>query len=386
MKKLIAELRKENSIKYVLSNDDEPYAFGEFDIDECCTGDIYCGAVRERHQNSNAYFCNIGEKRTGYFPSSKCKTGDFLLLQVKNAPHGTKGATLSEMIYFNGRYTVCEFVPVRKSADNSPKTIIKLSKKLPQDSFFDWLRVEINMLADSFADAYNGYCLNIIVRTEAGDFLNNGNDDISPILDEVTDNIKKFSECLVLFDNTSENKAVGKIYSCGFLSYINGIYRVASFDEICVSDPPLVSLIMNEPARLRAGLNVLPVSKNGYSLFELNNAARKLPSLLGRTVTLKSGAELVIEKTEAMTVIDVNASSSKLSHFEVNREAAVEIMRQLQLRNIGGIIMCDFINTDEEKSLELLELLNVLSKEDYTLCEVCGLTKLGIVEISRKRS
>lgn len=126
-----------------------------------------------------------------------------------------------------------------------------------------------------------------------------------------------------------------------------------------------------------------------YSLFAVKNVSSQLASLTGRRVWLPSGGNIVIEKTEAMTVIDVNsgkASGNKAQHLSVNLEAAREIMRQLRLRDIGGAVVCDFINMSPGEDEKVLECLKMLSKRDFGKPCVHGITKLGLVEISRKRS
>lgn len=126
-----------------------------------------------------------------------------------------------------------------------------------------------------------------------------------------------------------------------------------------------------------------------YSLFEVKNVTSQLASLTGRRVWLPSGGNIVIETTEALTVIDVNsgkATGNKASPFSVNMEAAREIMRQLRLRNIGGAIVCDFIGMSDQDSEKVLETLKILAKNDFGKPKVYGFTKLGLAEIGRKRS
>ena len=114
---------------------------------------------------------------------------------------------------------------------------------------------------------------------------------------------------------------------------------------------------------------------------------------LHRVVYLNSGASIVIEPTEALTVIDVNSgkaiSGKKLSEetfFAINIEAAKEIAAQIRLRNISGIILIDFINlADKNKEECLKEELKILLKEDSVPTEVVDITKLGLMEITRKK-
>ena len=126
---------------------------------------------------------------------------------------------------------------------------------------------------------------------------------------------------------------------------------------------------------------VLEENKDIFDLYRVNNQIEKC---LNKKVWLKSGGYLIIEKTEALTVIDVNTGkftgNLKLDEtvYKTNIEAAVEICKQLKLRDIGGIIIIDFIDMHKDKYKE--ELLKILEEElqkDKRKSEVLGMTKLG---------
>lgn len=129
------------------------------------------------------------------------------------------------------------------------------------------------------------------------------------------------------------------------------------------------------------------------SIFNYYHVEEELKKLDGRIVELKSGGFLVIDKTEAMTVIDVNTGkfvgSANLAEtvYRMNLEAADEIMRQLRLRDIGGIIIVDFIDMDKPSQKEqLLERLRKQAQQDRTKTNIVDITSLGLVEITRKKS
>ena len=126
-----------------------------------------------------------------------------------------------------------------------------------------------------------------------------------------------------------------------------------------------------------------------YSLFDVKQISSQLSSLTGRRVWLPSGGNIVLEKTEALTVIDVNSGKAvghKAAPLAVNLEAACEIMRQLRLRDLGGAVVCDFIGMKADEGEKVLETLKTLAKKDFAKPRVYGFTALGLVEISRKRS
>ena len=128
-------------------------------------------------------------------------------------------------------------------------------------------------------------------------------------------------------------------------------------------------------------------------LFQEYQVERELEKLGARQVELKSGGFLVIDKTEALTVIDVNTGSfvgrSSLADtvYQLNLEAATEIMKQIRLRDIGGIIIVDFIDMDSEEQKEnLLQNMRELTAKDRTKMSIVDITSLGLVEITRKKS
>jgi ribonuclease G len=128
-------------------------------------------------------------------------------------------------------------------------------------------------------------------------------------------------------------------------------------------------------------------------LFDLYNVETEIERALSRRVELKSGGTLVIDQTEAMTTIDVNTGGFVGSRnfddtvFKTNLEAAQAIARQLRLRNLGGIIIVDFIDmhSDEHRAAVLDELRRALAR-DRTRMTVSGFTALGLVEMTRKRT
>ncbi|MBE3518775.1 MAG: Rne/Rng family ribonuclease [Firmicutes bacterium] len=137
---------------------------------------------------------------------------------------------------------------------------------------------------------------------------------------------------------------------------------------------------------------VIYYRKKGTPLFSLYGVEEAVNSALSRQVWLKSGGYLVIDKTEALTVIDVNTGKYVGSHdlaetvFRTNMEACTEIAKQLRLRDIGGIIIIDFIDmTNPEHKNAVLRKLEEELRKDHTKTTVLGLTGLGLVEMTRKK-
>ena len=125
------------------------------------------------------------------------------------------------------------------------------------------------------------------------------------------------------------------------------------------------------------------------SLSTLYSVSARLKEATSKVIWLKSGANIVIEETSAFTVIDVNSAKKDTkntnSFLEIDKEAAQEIFRQMNLRNLSGIILIDFINLEREEYKILLDELNDLVKTQKSFTKVVDITALGIAEITRKK-
>ena len=131
---------------------------------------------------------------------------------------------------------------------------------------------------------------------------------------------------------------------------------------------------------------------NSVGVFEYYNIESKIEKAIQKKVWLRNGGYLIIDQTEALTVIDVNTGKFVGSRnledtvLKTNLEAAQEIAHQIRLRDIGGIIIIDFIDMSEEASKDkVLEILRSALKKDRTKTNVLGFTGLGLVEMTRKR-
>ncbi|MFQ8703107.1 MAG: ribonuclease E/G [Eisenbergiella sp.] len=126
-------------------------------------------------------------------------------------------------------------------------------------------------------------------------------------------------------------------------------------------------------------------------MFQLYGLSTTLDEALSKRVWLKSGGYLVIEPTEALTVIDVNTGKfdgkkkTEETFALINREAAQETARQMRLRNLSGIIIVDFINQEKAEAGRLLEFFRECCKKDTVPVRVVDMTPLGLVEITRKK-
>lgn len=128
-------------------------------------------------------------------------------------------------------------------------------------------------------------------------------------------------------------------------------------------------------------------------IFDLFNVEEEIQKALGRKVELKSGGYLIFDQTEAMTTVDINTGAF-VGHrnleetiFKTNLEAATAIGRQLRLRNLGGIIIIDFIDMeDPDHQRQVLRTLERVLEKDHAKCKLTGVSDLGLVEMTRKRT
>ncbi len=169
---------------------------------------------------------------------------------------------------------------------------------------------------------------------------------------------------------------------------IDKVFKRDEYDEIVTDITVIKDLISGHFSNVRF------YEDSSFSLNKLYSLRTLLDEALARKVWLKSGGFLIFDHTEALTVIDVNSgkavpSKSKdkeAATVELNKEAAIEVCRQLRLRNLSGIMIADFINmNDEADKEEILEILRSESEKDTEKVMVIDFTPLGLAEITRKK-
>ena len=167
----------------------------------------------------------------------------------------------------------------------------------------------------------------------------------------------------------------------------------AEYREVLTDDPEIFQKLSEREHPLLQAKSLRFYEDPAISLRLLYSLERGMEDALGTRVWLRCGGYLVIEPTEAMTVIDVNSGKNEAkkmgedTYYQVNLEAAEEVARQLRLRNLSGIIIVDFINmAKKERQTALLEHLRSLTAEDPLHPRVVDMTPLGLVEITRKKT
>ena len=191
-----------------------------------------------------------------------------------------------------------------------------------------------------------------------------------------------------------------KVYFTCLLKPSEAVYEVleqmadpSEYSEILTDDPQIYRQLSEGDHPLLKQKSIRFYDDPAISLRLLYSLERGMEEALDTRVWLKCGGYLVIEPTEAMTVIDVNSGKNEAkkagedTYYQVNLEAAEEVARQLRLRNLSGIIIVDFINmAEKERQKELLETLKNLTAGDPQHPRIVDMTPLGLVEITRKKS
>lgn len=348
-----------NSVLYSYQDDDRPIEIRLF-TDKCISlNSIYNGRVSDIKHNIDASFVELVGNVKGFLPGCTHKAGENVLVQVERDGTKTKDVRLTEEISIAGQYCV---VYLKKGG-------IKVSAKIPSD-----IRKNItSRLKQDFSENLHM----TIIRTNACDA------DYGIVKTEILEITKKIED----IDKYSKCRTKSLLYKPEeeWLSTVKGVYR-DKLDEIVTDDPDILSRLKE------CGFNSRFYEDNLLSLIKLYSLESRLKDATSKNVWLKCGGYLVIEPTEALVSIDVN--SGKISTgkdkdetiLKVNLEAASEVLKQLRLRNLSGIIIVDFINMNNAKDdATLLQHLRDEADKDPIKTQIHGITSLGLVEITRMK-
>lgn len=344
-------------------------------------GNIYVGKVKNIVKNIDAAFVEIKKDVLCFLPLSeaedaifanqkkepKLAIGDELLVQVLKDEVKTKAPVVSTNLNFTGRY----FVLTTKRKDQ-----IGISNKLDAEDRKRLLEYAEKKEAD----------FGMIVRTNAKNASLEELDKEYEYLKEIYENVVNFGVHKTAFSLLMQDEAP-------YIKQLRNI-RQDELEEIITDDQEIYDqakafLQAHQPG----DLTKLRLYEDGdYSLWKLYGLETILDDATRSRVWLKSGGYLVIEPTEALTVVDVNTGKydgnkkAEATFVKINMEAAEETARQLRLRNITGIVIIDFIDMKEEADkLDVLSRLNTELKKDPVKATLVDMTKLNLAEITRKK-
>ena len=344
-------------------------------------GNVYRARVSNLSPNINAAFVDIKKGESCYlsmddYHGEKLKVGDLVTVQVVRDKIKTKRYAVTTDISLQGDYAVTTlFAPVGVSSKITDSARKKELKTLMQNLLIAEQDAQFYLAEGNVAEIERIKKLTFggIIRTQAEHA-----EDAA-----ITREIEGQARLLYSIMKKSEYATQ---YTCLYhteVEYIKDIRRMHALQDVeIVTDIPEVTEAISE----------IPLYTDGYTLTLRYSLASLLEKTLSKRAYLKSGAYLVIEPTEAMTVIDVNSGKSikgknaEEQFLKINIEAAKEIARQLRLRNISGIVMIDFINMKEEShNHELMKNLAEYVRTDPVRTTVVDMTKLGLVELTRQK-
>lgn len=344
-------------------------------------GNVYRARVSNLSPNINAAFVDIKKGESCYlsmddYHGEKLKVGDLVTVQVVRDKIKTKRYAVTTDISLQGDYAVTTlFAPVGVSSKITDSARKKELKTLMQNLLIAEQDAQFYLAEGNVAEIERIKKLTLggIIRTQAEHA-----EDAA-----ITREIEGQARLLYSIMKKSEYATQ---YTCLYhteVEYIKDIRRMHALQDVeIVTDIPEVT----------EAIPKIPLYTDEYTLTLRYSLASLLEKTLSKRTYLKSGAYLVIEPTEAMTVIDVNSGKSikgknaEEQFLKINIEAAKEIARQLRLRNISGIVMIDFINMKEEShNHELMKNLAEYVRTDPVRTTVVDMTKLGLVELTRQK-
>ena len=354
--------------------------------EESVLGNIYVGKVRNVVKNINAAFVEFQKGQMGYLSLAKgiCPIhtdgvhhqddrvliGDEIIIQVQREASKTKPPTLSGEINIAGKYMVL----VRDGG------MISISSKIKDKEKREWLYE----IMERYATDEIGF----IARTNSADETE---ENIVAELEKLVSEYKKISEF-------GKHKTIFSCLKHTPRNYIKSIVdaRTEYLSEIVTDCEDVYNEIHEYCSEydLKNKEKLRMWNPLDGKLDAVYNVSRTLEHALMQRVWLKSGAYIIIQPTEALVSIDVNTGKAiskkkdvQKTFLKVNLEAAKEIAYQLRLRNLSGMILIDFIDMkDEENNQLLMETLKEECSKDGVKTSVVDMTKLGLVEVTRKKT
>ena len=335
------------------------------------TGSIINGRVDKRAENLNACFVRLSAQEYGYLPTSEIKAQTTLPVQIVKDGRGDKKYLLTRQLSIAGRYTV-----IFKEADKP----VLFSKRISSEG----KQRILEELKDTEPLSYP-----VLFRANCGraDFFQVSEEmrELSSIMDSILKLYDKRPDYSVLYSPKDE--------------LIRDLYDIEydRLSEVITDSEEVYELVKREyhdslPEEYRKRIRLTLYRDELLPLSGLVNLKAGLERARDKRVWLKSGSYIIIEQTEALVSIDVNSGKNEGKGLRedvilrINEEAAEEIARQLRLRNLSGIIIIDFINMKtRENNEKLIRSLKKALKTLETKAVFMDMTKLGLVELTRKR-
>lgn len=353
---------------------------------------LYKGRVQRVLPGMQAAFIDVGLERTAFLHAADIATpshdstlvggqpvddirrlvneGDDILVQVVKDPIGTKGARLTTFVALPSRLMV--YMPRGEG--------VGISSRIEDEAERARLKA---MVAQAVPERFTG---GYIVRTAAQ----------GATLEQIREDIQYLGRLWTHVKDKGMRARAGELVYED-LPLPTRMLRdelARGVDRVLVDNAAAHGSMLEFGAAFMPGSNTrIELYSGQRPIFDLHGVEEEIGKALERTVSLKSGGHLVIDQTESMTTIDVNTGAF-VGHrnledtiYRTNLEAAVAIARQLRLRNLGGIIIIDFIDmTDPAHRTQVLEALEKALAGDHAQTHIASVSSLGLVEMTRKRT
>ena len=334
---------------------------------ESLVGNIYVGRVESVLKGMKSCFVDIGMDKNAYLITNDVvpKANSSVLVQIKKDAFGEKGPVAEEKISLTGKFTV--LIPNENNK-------ISFSQKIASQEERDRIK---EIIKELLPGNYG-----IIVRTEGeGRSREDFENEIGELHTQCEDIINRSKYAKPPYLIRKENNAV--------LSAVRDLFG-SDVEEFVVNDKEIFEMVKAETDDRKERVKFYEGSVPIFSNYFMEN---KLEKMLAPKVWLKSGGFLVIEKTEACVVIDVNTGKFtgnkdfEATKLKTNLEAAEEIAHQLRLRNLTGMIIVDFIDMKGDENKAILEnALKFAVKKDRIKTTVVGMTELGLMQLTRRKT
>lgn len=361
-------------------------------------GNIYCGIVKDILPGMQSAFVDIGESKNAFIhikdiiPKVSNTTGnkeenlekykikDYLksntpvLVQIKKDEENQKGARISKHISLTGRLCVLmtnvDFITVSQKIENAEE-----SKRLK------------NIAKEVLSEIKENQKYGLILRTGAE---GKGKEEIKKDVESLIKTWKDIKKSYNTISKNNEPQLIFQNYDA-ISKFLTSVLET-DIDRIIVNDKSIYDSInkyLNNINRQDIELEL-----REEDLTKIHELDKQIEEMSQRKIWLRCGGFITIDKTEALTAIDINSgkftgkknSNKENTIYKVNQEATVEVAKQLRLRNISGIIIIDYIDMEEEKDREgIITLLTNELKKDRSKTQIMGFTKLDLLEMTRKK-
>ncbi|HLE09933.1 MAG: hypothetical protein A2504_02950 [Bdellovibrionales bacterium RIFOXYD12_FULL_39_22] len=378
MKHILINATQQEEIRVAMVNDNYLVDFQmESRYNEDNKSNIYIGIIENIAHALNAAFVDYGKDKRGFiplddirriYPNEKVRPHQKLVIQIQKDERGTKGAYLTTNIGLPGKYLV--FMPISNNK-------IGISRKIQGEE-----RSRLKEITEQL-DVPEGSGL--IVRTSCIDrnldILKNDLTYLKNLWSTIQEQIEATNRPKLIFKES--NVVIRALRD----------YLQDDIDAVLVDNKQTFHEARHfVKSTMPHYVDKIKLYEDNEGIFTVYKIEEQIESAFKREVALKSGGAIVIDHTEAMTTIDINSKHSHQGRniedtaLKTNLEAGYEIIRQIKIRDIGGLIVIDFIDMqDGNHNRKVQQLIRDLSKDDRARIQISNISPFGLMEISRQR-